>query len=288
MARPSRSNVSAHAPDRADAAPAVASAEPAAPRTRTSALDRAVQILDALQEANKPATAYEIAHRVGAPLSTAYSIINDMVEKNLLSRAPDGAIWLGSRLYGYGLSYASSLDYLTVANEEMQRLSQEVEETVQICGLEEGMMVVLQMAEGPGHFRVTSRVGSRVPVNWTASGRLLAGHFADAERAAFFKQYAQPSPTGRAETRPDVLAQNARQALDERLSIQIGESDASVACLASPVMDRSGACVFTISIVMPEAKAALGTRRYAQAVQNVAARIEMRLGWRQRDPDSAA
>ncbi|AUT64792.1 MULTISPECIES: IclR family transcriptional regulator [Paraburkholderia] len=277
MARPPRSTAAAQTPARVDASPA---AEAAAPRTRTSALDRAVQILDALQDAGKPATAYEIAHRVNAPLSTVYSIINDMVEKNLLSRSADGGIWLGSRLYGYGLAYASSLDYLAVANEEMQRLSAEVEETVQVCGLEEGMMVVLQMAEGPGHFRVTSRVGSRVPVNWTASGRLLAGHLAAAECTAFFTQYAQPSPTGRAETRPDVLARNARQALDERLSIQIGESDASVACLAAPVMNRSGACVFTISIVMPEAKAEQGTERYAQAVQSVAARIETRLGWR--------
>ena len=45
-----------------------------------------------------------------------------MVEKNLLARTPDGAIWLGSRLYGYGLTYASSLDYLAVAHEEMNRL----------------------------------------------------------------------------------------------------------------------------------------------------------------------
>ena len=277
MARPPRSTAAAQTPAGVDASPA---AEAAVPRTRTSALDRAVQILDALQEAGKPATAYEIAHVLNAPLSTVYSIINDMVEKNLLSRGPDGAIWLGSRLYGYGLSYAGSLDYLVVANEEMQRLSADVEETVQVCGLEEGMMVVLQMAEGPGHFRVTSRVGSRVPVNWTASGRLLAGHLPAAECTAFFRQYAQPSPTGRAETRPDVLAHNARQALEERLSIQIGESDASVACLAAPVMNREGACVFTISIVMPEAKAEQGTERYAQAVQSVAARIETRLGWR--------
>ncbi|HEV3422576.1 MAG TPA: IclR family transcriptional regulator [Paraburkholderia sp.] len=270
------------APETPDAAAAQA------PRTRTSAIERAVQILDALQEANRPATAYEVARMVGAPLSTVYSIINDLVEKNLLARRLDGAIWLGSRLYGYGLTYASSLDYLAVANEEMQRLSAEVEETVQVCGLEEGMMVVLQMAEGPGHFRVTSRVGSRVPLNWTASGRLLVGHLPDAERIAFFTRHAQPSPTGRAETRPEVLAQIAREALETRLSIQIGESDASVACLAAPVLDNTGTCVFTISIVMPEAKAVLGTERYARAVQSVAARIEARLGWRHREQGPAA
>ncbi|WGS48706.1 IclR family transcriptional regulator [Paraburkholderia sp. D15] len=268
--------------------PAHAGAGTPAPRTRTSALDRAVQILDALQQANRPATAYEVARMVGAPLSTVYSIINDLVDKNLLARRLDGTIWLGSRLYGYGLTYASSLDYFAVAHEEMERLSAEVEETVQVCGLEDGMMVVQQMAEGPGHFRVTSRVGSRVPLNWTASGRLLVGHLPDAERVAFFAQHAQSSPTGRAETRPEVLARIAREALDARLSIQIGESDASVACLAAPVLDNSGACVFTISIVMPEAKAELGTERFAQAVQTVAARIETRLGWRRRDAEPAA
>ncbi|MGF6239427.1 MULTISPECIES: IclR family transcriptional regulator [Paraburkholderia] len=289
MARTPRSTA-AEAAAALSATPAETPAAPAsqAPRTRTSAIDRAVQILDALQEANRPATAYEVARMVGAPLSTVYSIINDLVEKNLLARRLDGTIWLGSRLYGYGLTYASSLDYLAVANEEMQRLSAEVEETVQVCGLEEGMMIVLQMAEGPGHFRVTSRVGSRVPLNWTASGRLLVGHLPDAERIAFFAEHAQASPTGRAETRPKVLAQIARDALDARLSIQIGESDASVACLAAPVLDNTGTCVFTISIVMPEAKAVLGTERYAQAVQDVAARIEARLGWRHREQGATA
>jgi DNA-binding IclR family transcriptional regulator len=257
-----------------------------APRTRTNAIERVVQILDALQEAERPATAYEIARTVGAPLSTVYTIINDLVERNLLSRAADGTLWLGSRLYGYGLSYARSLDYMTVATEEMQRLSAEAEETVQICGLVEGMMVVLQMAEGPGHFRVTSRVGSRVPPNWTASGRLLVGHLPDDERLAFFSRYTRPSPTGRAETRIEVLAKNARDALDARLSIQIGESDASVACLAAPVIDNAGVCVFTISIVMPEVKAAKGAEPYAQAVREAAARIETRLGWQYRRHES--
>jgi DNA-binding IclR family transcriptional regulator len=266
-------------------APADLSAAAPATRTRTSAIDRAVQILDALQDTNRPTTAYEIARLVGAPLSTVYSIINDLVEKNLLARTPEGAIWLGSRLYGYGLTYASSLDYLAVAHEEMNRLSIQVGETVQVCGLEEGMMVVLQMAEGPGHFRVTSRVGSRVPLNWTASGRLLVGHLPDAERVAYFERYAKPSPTARAETRPDVLAKMAREALDAHLSIQIGESDASVACLAAPVLDQAGDCVFTISIVMPEAKALQSTERFGAELKVVAARIEARLGWQRRAPD---
>jgi len=246
---------------------------------RVSALDRALQVLDQLQANNAPMTAYEIARSAGAPLSTVYSIIDDMVEKGLLMRADDRRVWLGPRLYSYGLLYASSLDLLAVAGEEMQRLSREVEETVQICGRDEGMMVVLLMAEGPGHFRVTSRVGSRVPVNWTASGRLLVGHLPPATRTAFFAKHAKPSPTGRAQTDPRKLSQASATALANRLSVQVGESDASVACLAAPVINPRGECLFTISIVLPEAKA-VQPERYVRAVQAAAERIEQRLGWR--------
>ena len=124
----------------------------------------------------KPVGAYAVAKAVGAPLSTVYVIIEDLVEKRLLQRRNDGTVWLGPRLYHYGLAYAQSLDFLNIATHEMQDLCREVEETIQICGRDGDHMVVMAMADGPGHFRVTSKVGSRVPLNWTASGRLLLGH----------------------------------------------------------------------------------------------------------------
>jgi DNA-binding IclR family transcriptional regulator len=249
-------------------------------RHRVSALDRALQVLDQLQQTGTAVTAYDIARSTGAPLSTTYSIVDDMVNKSLLTRAEDGTVWLGPRLHNYGLLYAKSLDLFSVAGEEMHVLSGEVEETVQICGRDEGMMVVLLMAEGTGHFRVTSKVGSRIPINWTASGRLLVGHLPHARRVAFFNKFSKPSPTGRAETDAQRLAQRSADALEKRLSIQIGESDVSVSCLAAPVVNARGECVVTISIVMPEMKAKQNAERYTKAVQRAATRIEERLGWR--------
>src|SRR5918995_3916305 len=92
-------------------------------RSRTSGIDRALQILDFLQKVERPATAYEIARDIGAPLSTIYVIVDDLVEKDLLGRQESGLIWLGPRLYHYGLTYARSLDLLTIATEEMAELA---------------------------------------------------------------------------------------------------------------------------------------------------------------------
>ncbi|MBT9432867.1 IclR family transcriptional regulator [Candidatus Sodalis endolongispinus] len=160
-------------------------------RVRTSGVDRALQILDWLQRQQHPATSYEVAKGVGAPLSTIYSVVDDLVAKNLLERQENGTVWLGARLYHYGLTYARNLNLLSVATEEMLALSALCGETVQICGRDDDKMVVLAMAEGRDHFQVSSRVGTRIPLNWSASGRLLAGHLPLAYRLALFKRSAQ-------------------------------------------------------------------------------------------------
>lgn len=249
-------------------------------RSRTSGIDRALQILDYLQKAERPATGYEIARDIGAPLSTIYVIVDDLVEKELLDRQDNGLLWLGPRLYHYGLTYARTLDLLNVATHEMHELAQNSGETVQVCGRDGDHMVVLAMEEGKDHFQVTSRVGTRSPLNWTASGRLLVGHLPEAELRAIFARCATASPTGRAETDSGVLARSAAAALAEGLAIQAGESDFSVACIAAPVRDNAGASRATISIVVPDVKLKQKDPDLIALVKASARRIESRLGWR--------
>ncbi|GGA42769.1 IclR family transcriptional regulator [Pelagibacterium lentulum] len=248
-------------------------------RKRTGALERILQILDFLQANDQPATAYEIARGVGAPLSTIYVTVDDMVEKDMLDRHEDGTLWFGKRLFHYGLTYARHLNLLTAANHEMTDLALASGETVQLCGRDGDHMVVLAMVDGPDHFQVASQVGSRSPLNWSASGRLLVGHLPEDERRQIFSQATRPSPTGRAETDIEVLTSSARLALEQGLSIQAGESDYSVACIAAPILDDKGLCRATISIVVPDHKVEQADPNLKDLVRQSASRIAQRLGW---------
>ena len=64
------------------------------------------------------------------------------------------------------------------------------------------------------------------------------------------------------------------------MSIQAGESDYAVACIASPICDRDGQCVATISIVLPEQKVVSDENHYTEHVRASAQRIEKLMGWR--------
>ena len=247
-------------------------------RQRQTGIDRMLQILDALTEHQRPMSAYQIASAIGAPTSTVYRIVDELIERGLLSRSGERHLWLGPRLMRYGLLYRTKLDFFVEAHKEMGRLRQRTGETVQICGRDEGTMVVLAMAEGEGHFRITSNVGTRVPVNWTASGKLLLGHLPGGEAREIFARYAKPSPTDRADTDAARLAKQARADFEKGYSIQRSDSEYSVACIAAPIRDQDGSCRATISIVLSEKQVDDKGPFLITEVRAAAGAIEERLG----------
>ena len=251
----------------------------APPRSRTSGIDRTLQILDALTEAERPMSAYELGKAAGAPVSTVYRLVEELVEREMLSRREGGLVWLGPRLMRYGLRYRASMDLYAEARREMRRLARDTGETVQLCARDGTMMAVIAMEEGQGHFRVTSNVGTRVPLNWTASGRLLLGHLPEAARIEAFAAAARPSATGMAAMDPVALARQSEADFARRLSIQMSQSEFAVACIAAPIRDEHGACAATISIVLAERQAELRADELAGAVQDAALRVEKAAGY---------
>lgn len=257
--------------------------EPKTPRTQTrmNGIERVLQILDELADKREGMRVSELALAIGAPLSTVYSLADFLVTRDILTRDNDGALWLGPKLLHYGFTYQNSIFFLPLAEQEIRLLSEQVSETVQICGRDGDQMVILGMADGPGPFTLTSRKGTRVPLNWTASGRLLTGHLPFEERVDLYRRSAVPSPTGNAETDPEKLARAADEALKVRLSIQLSEVGASVACIAAPIMSTTGQCLATVSIVLPPERVKKREKFYVSAVQECAQRIEYLISSRQ-------
>ncbi|MDN3714136.1 IclR family transcriptional regulator [Paracoccus cavernae] len=247
-------------------------------RKRTSGIDRTLQMLDILADKQVPMTVYELAKSAGAPASTIYRLVDELVERDMLSRREGNVVWLGPRLMRYGMVYRGHVDAIALAEQVMGKLARQTGETVQICTNDDDMMLVVAMAGGEGHFRISSEVGTRVPLNWTASGRLLLGHLSEPERIARFARLAQPSRTGLAETDPKVLSDQAAADFAARLAVQLNASEFSVACIAAPIRDAKGVCIATISIVTADRQVEMRGDELAAAVQAAALEVENAVG----------
>ena len=98
-------------------------------RPRVNGIDRAFQVLDFLLERGGAVRSIDIARGTGMPVSTAYQIVEKLLERRVLAGDADGAIGLGPKLAQYGQGYRQATPLLKAAEDEMTRLAEQVGES---------------------------------------------------------------------------------------------------------------------------------------------------------------
>ena len=245
-------------------------------------IDRVISIFEVLLRRDEPLRVAEMAQELSIPRSTAYGIVNALRDARYLTASENGAkLFLGPRLFELGSAYASKIDFLTEVAPIVKELRDATGETVQLSVLESGMLLVIMKEEGNRPVRIISRVGTRVPVNWAAGGRLIVGHYSDDELRRLLRDTVRPSPTGGASTDVELLLSQIRKCGQQGFSIEIGETNEHAGCVAAPVRDASARCIAALSIAAPEQRLRPANRkRLISAVCAAAGRMSLRLGAR--------
>jgi DNA-binding IclR family transcriptional regulator len=214
---------------------------------------RALEIFEFLLQRGEPATIGGVVDALHIPKSTAYELVKTLTEAGYLEPARrSGGLFLGRKLFELGMAYRSQVDLLRDGSQIVEELRDACGETIQLSVLENDMMLVLLKEEGSRSIRIISRVGSRVPVNWAAAGRLLVSDLDDAALASLLERTVKQSPTGRAITDIPKLIQQVRKFRRQGYATELNETNEHAGCVAAPVIDGSGKCIAAISVVAPE------------------------------------
>jgi IclR family transcriptional regulator, KDG regulon repressor len=241
---------------------------------------RALEILEFLLQRGEPATVAAIVGALQIPKSTAYELVRSLSEAGYLEPAGrNTGLYLGRKLFELGMAYRSQVDLLRDGSQIVEELRDATGETVQLSVLENDMMLVLVKEEGSRSIRIISRVGSRVPVNWAAAGRLLVSDMDDSTLSALLKRSVRQSPTGRSITDVQKLVQQIRKFRKQGYATELNETNEHAGCVAAPVIDGDGRCIAAISIVAPEHR--LGKQNREELIRKVresASRLSSRLG----------
>lgn len=249
------------------------------PETGSRAVRRVIEIFELLAEKDEPISVLEVVTGLGIPKSTAYELVNTLTDANYLERTRNGSIFLGRKLFELGMVYKSHIDLMKEGSRIVEELRDRTGETVQLSVIEHGMMLVLLKEEGLMPIRIISRIGSRVPVNWAASGRLLVSDLDDEALRALLADSVRQSPTGNATLDIDELVAQVRLARSRGYASELNEANEHAGCVAAPVLDASGRCVAAISVVAPEQRLAPENRqRLIDAAIDAARTLSRRLG----------
>jgi DNA-binding IclR family transcriptional regulator len=241
---------------------------------------RALEMFEFLLQQGEPATVGAIVSALQIPKSTAYELVRTLTEAGYLEPSVRGSgLFLGRKLFELGMAYRSQVDLLRDGSQIVEELRDVTGETVQLSVLENDMMLVLLKEEGSRSIRIISRVGSRVPVNWAAAGRLLVSDMDDATLSVLLKRSVRQSPTGSSVTDVPKLIQQIRKFRKQGYATELNETNEHAGCVAAPVIDSSGHCVAAISIVAPEHRLGKQSREgLIEKVREAAAKLSGRLG----------
>lgn len=241
---------------------------------------RILRILDFVLAKGGSVRIHELVDGLGVPQSTAYELVGIMTELGYLEQGRErGVLLLGRKLYELGMAYRSQVDLLKDGEDIVHGLSRDLGETVQLSVLDHDRMLVLLKEEGTRPLRIISKVGSRVPINWAAAGRLLVSDMTEEELGVWLPANIEPSPTGTAPLEVKALVRQIRQFRSRGYGIEIGEANEHAGCVAAPVLDRGGHCIAAISVAAPEFRLSESERPgIIEAVCRSAEALSRRLG----------
>lgn len=242
--------------------------------TRARGLDRAFGILECLAAALRPMRANEIATVLGAPRSSIYELTGLLLRRGMLEDMGDGRLFLGARLGMLGAAYVAASGRHAAIQAALKRVVEDTAETAQFCRLDSTKYYVAAMREGSRTFRISTDVGERLPLTWTASGRVLVGHLKPDEILAFVPKADFALADGTPIPIPGFLEEVATTRKAGHFTFD-SEADSYTHCFAVPVTRPDGRAVATLCIVAPREEARQHHADYLASLKRAAATLSL-------------
>ena len=250
--------------------------------SRIQSVARALAILDTLAEARRELALHEIADRLGLPKSTAHGLISTLKDFGYIEQSAFTAKYkLGLRLFEVGSIVALGWDVRTVAAPYIQRLLEEMRETVHLVVLDKYEVLYIDKRETSESLRIASQVGMRLPAHCTGVGKVLMAYLTEEERREIIKAKGLPRYTRNTLTDPLALEGELCRIREQGYSIDNEEIMDSLKCVAAPIWDQSGNVISAISLSGPISR--MQGDRFQKAIRLVtktAEDISSNLGYR--------
>lgn len=216
----------------------------------SSALSRAVAVLETFDIETRDLSATEIAERADMPLSTAHRILGELVRLELLERTPDRRYRIGLHLWELAVRSPGALGIRQIALPTLRAAHAAIGQNLQLGILQGDEVLYLERLSAPGSAVNFVVVGGRLPFHATSSGLVLAA-FAEPEVrerlvSLPLRRYAiAPRPA------PDALRAELAAVRRRGHAVTRGYVHPAATAIAVPVRGPLGGTVAAISAIVP-------------------------------------
>lgn len=216
---------------------------------RERGIDRILKLFSYLQDYGGPVRLADLPRSLDAPKSTIYDLVSILSEAGLLETR-DAQVYFGKVMQLYGASYLRANDIVARGREMVDQLVKETGETCELCIRLRGKQVIIHARPGSRPLRISSEVGSQIPIPWTASGRLMLSGLSGEEIETVLEPEDRLLPNGQPTDIAAFIAE-CHAHRNQQLARTVGAINNFTQCLASPLVNTRGAVEATICFVLP-------------------------------------
>jgi IclR family acetate operon transcriptional repressor len=227
-------------------------------RDGVQAVERSLNLLEKVVGAGREIGLRELGQASGLPVGTTHRLLKALANQGFVSHNPS------TRRYGVGPSamalaakIGSSRSLTQLAMPYLQELVELTEESANLAALDGEGIIYLAHVEAARTVRMFTKVGNRVPLHATGTGKAILASMTVEQRRLLLaghrlRRYTTNTITDRRklETELDLIRQRG-------YAIDAGELEEGVHCIAVPVRDRSAEVTASISVSGPSSRLTL-------------------------------
>ena len=223
--------------------------------SQVPAATRALKVLRFLAAQPDPVPLERIATALDLPRSTAYHLVNAMIEQGFVTHlAEDQRYCLGVAAFEVATGYARQAPLQRIARQPLARLVDRIGQSAHLA-VPHGRDVLYVLEErAPGRPPLVTDVGVRLPASLTASGRAILAAMPESQvRALYPDRSSFVDRHGRGPTTPRALRGLLSETRRRGHAWEDGEVTPGFASVAVAVLDPNGAplagiaCTFRLS-----------------------------------------
>ncbi len=250
------------------------------PRTIQS-VERALDILEILADADGELALNELAAGAHLNASTCHHLLATLVKRGYAGQTSrTRSYFLGPRITELSDSRLKQFNLSEIATPELRRLNDSTLESVHLAVLQGTSLVTLAKLDSKLPIRVGSDDGMKADAaHATATGKAILAWLPEPEIARVIAQGGLKRYTDKTISTISELMEDLRLVRRNGYSLDNEEFQAGVVCVGAAIRDHAGAVIGSVSGSMPRMRAdGDHMAKVKRQVQDCAARISSRFG----------
>ncbi len=236
------------------------------------------RILHSISRTPQGQTISELSQQLGISKSTVHGISSALEELGAVKRDPDTRRFqLGVTLFELGRAAFARIDVKDIARPLMEQLMRKTQETVFLGMRNRDHVTILDTVESTNDLKITSPVGTTIPLMAGAVGKVFLAELGEA-RAAEVVDKGLPQFTDRSITDPAQYVRQLRQARQSGHAVDDGEYISGVRAVAAPIRSNGDllAAIWVVGFTssLDDGKLLSVTRETRSAAEKISTAIE--------------